>query len=113
MNINKTIEKTLSGFVSGKIYPMVCTDQNKPEKYIVYNPALEKPAYYADNHSGEWVAHMQVHYFAKGNVNAVKIKRSISDVLESAGFCVDEVHTDYENETRYTHITFACNAVMD
>ena len=114
MTVNEKIEQALTKYVGeGRIWPMVCPDQNQPEKYIVYNPETETTALRADDCAQEWADYMQIHYFQKGNANVLRLKRQIADDLEAVDFSVTEIQTDYEKDTGYTHVTFSCNIAED
>lgn len=106
MNVNETIEGALAGTVPD-IWPLICPQEHPPEEYIVYNPELEEAALFADNQDREWVQHMQVHYFTKGNY--IKKRGDIRRALREAGFLVTDITTLHEKDSGYHHLCFSCS----
>lgn len=106
MNVNQKIEQALCD-ITKEIYPLSYPyDENKPDTYIVYNPELEEPGYYADDEEWNWVQYMQVHLFHKGNY--ISIGRDIRIRLRKAGIMVTGIETMYEKDTQYYHLVFSC-----
>lgn len=56
---------------------------------------------------------MQIHWFAKGIVNYVKVKKNIRMLLKEAGFSITEITYLYEKDTGVTHLIFSCNIEED
>ena len=106
MNVNQKIERALSELVNGKIWPLKCPYDSKPECYIVYNPELEEPGYHADDTDYEWVQYMQIHFFTKGNY--IDMRRKIRAALRKAEFTMTWIETLYEKDTEYNHLCFEC-----
>lgn len=105
MNVNQTIETALKDFVNNKIWPMVCPEDSPPSKYIVYNPEIEEPGFFAEDEDQEWVQHMQVHLYTKENY--VKIRKDIRKSLRAAGFIITGIVTMYD--AGYHHLCFECS----
>ena len=58
--------------ITKNIYPLSHPyEENKPEKYIVYNPELDEPGYHADDTDQEWVQSMQVNLFCKRQLHKI------------------------------------------
>ena len=106
MSVNQIIEKALTGVVK-HIWPMSCPKEVKPDEYIVYNPELEEPGVYADDEDLEWIQHMQIHLFTKGNY--VKMRKDIRKKLRDAGFTITGIYTTYEKDSKYNHLCFECS----
>lgn len=106
MNVNQKIENALSEIAKGNIWPLRCPYDSQPDMYIVYNPELEEPGYYADDEDQEWTQHMQVHLYVKGNY--VDLRKMIRKCLRKAGFTVTGIETPYEKDSRYFHLCFEC-----
>jgi hypothetical protein len=106
MNVNQKIENALSEIAKGNIWPLCCPFDSQPDMYIVYNPELEEPGYYADDEDYEWTQYMQVHLYVKGNY--IGLRKDIRQSLKSAGFIVTGIETFYEKDSRYYHLCFEC-----
>lgn len=104
MSVNSIIETALKEVVNNKIWPMVCPDESPPEKYIVYNPEIEEPGFFADDEDQEWIQHMQIHLYTKGNY--IKLRKDIRKKLKEAGFTVTDITTVYDSG--YNHLCFEC-----
>lgn len=121
MNVNQKIENALSDLVDGNIWPLSCPLESKPLKWITYLPELEKPSLHGDDKDLEWTHYMQIHWFAKGQINYMKIRNQIRSKLRNAGFSVTDIDYDYESEstvtspsgTGTTHLIFSCNIEED
>ena len=92
MNANQRIERALSGLVNGKIWPMCCPLEEKPDTFAVY--------------------HMEVTWFSrpaaggkKKPVNYLNAEEQIVAALEHAGFTVKNSVSGYEQDTGYTTCT--------
>lgn len=105
MSINQLIEESLKT-ITENIWPLCCPDASPPDKYIVYNPELEKPGYYADDSDEEWIHYMQVHLYTKGNY--LLDRNTIRKKLKAVGFTVTGIEVFYEKDSKYTHICFEC-----
>lgn len=105
MNVNQLIEHAL-GTVTDDIWPLCCPGDSQPEKYIVYNPELEKPGLHADDSDQDWIAYMQVHLYTKSNY--IDDKKKIKKNLQSAGFTLTSIDTLYEKDSGYIHLCFSC-----
>lgn len=110
MNVNQIIEKALKD-VSKNIWPLSCPESSEPDEYIVYNPEVEEPGIYADDEDGEWIQHMQVHFYTKGNY--IKKRKDIRKRLREAGFIITGIYTNYEKDTKYNHLCFECSIEED
>lgn len=111
MNINQKIESALTE-ITNEIYPLTYPyDENKPDTYIVYNPELDTPGYYADDEDQEWTQYMQLHLYQRGNY--IKIRKQIKDRLREHGMVVTGIETMYERDTGYNHLCFSCYAEED
>lgn len=106
MSVNEAIEGALSGIVPN-IWPLTCPWEHPPEEYMVYNPELEEAVLFADNQDWEWVQHMQVHYFTKGNY--ITKRRNIRRALRESGFLVTDIITLHEKDSGYHHLCFSCS----
>lgn len=106
MNVNQKIETALDSLVAGKIWPQTCPEPNCPDKYIVYNPELEEPGCYADDEDMDWLHHMQVHLYVRGNYLA--LRKQIRSRLRKAGFILTDITTLYEKESGFSHLIFSC-----
>lgn len=113
MNVNQKIERALSDYVGGNIWPLSCPLEEQPEKWIVYNPEIEEVELSADDEDLEWGQYMQVHWFAKGQVNYIAARKEIRSLLRNAGFSVTDMDQDYEEDTDITHLVFYCNIVEE
>ena len=109
MNVNQKIESALSVLVDGNIWPLSCPMESKPDKWITYLPETEKPALQGDDEDLEWIHHMQVHWFAKGQVNYMDARKKIRKSLSAAGFSITDIDYMYEKDTGITHLIFLCN----
>lgn len=105
MNINQTIEEALKD-VTEDIWFLCCPREQPPDAYIVYNPELEEPGYYADDEDQDWIASMQIHLFAKGNYFAMK--KEIIEKLRKAGFILMDIQSLYEKDSGFFHVIFSC-----
>ena len=112
MNANQRIERALSGLVNGKIWPMCCPLEEKPDTFAVYLIERTAPADYGDDVHGEWVQHMEVTWFSrpaaggkKKPVNYLNAEEQIVAALEHAGFTVKNSVSGYEQDTGYTTCT--------
>lgn len=106
MSVNQIIENALNEIVKGKIWPMVCPEDTPPDMYIVYNPELEEPGFYAEDEDQEWVQHMQIHLYIKSNY--IKARKEIRKKLKEVGFTITGITTLYEKSTKYHHLCFEC-----
>lgn len=113
MNVNQRIEKALSGYVDGNIWPLSCPLNERPDKWITYNPEIEEAELYADDTDLEWGQYMQVHWFAKGQVNYITARKEIRSLLQEAEFSVTDIDQDYEEDTGITHLVFSCNTIEE
>lgn len=113
MNVNQKIEKALSEIVNGNIWPLSCPLEEKPDKWITYLPELETPSLQGDDEDLEWTHYIQIHWFAKGQVNYMGARREIRSLLRGAGFSVTDIVYHYETDTGITHLIFSCNIVED
>ncbi len=105
MSINQKIEHALEG-ITKNIWPLCCPSDSPPDCYIVYNPEIESPGYYADDKDQEWIQNMQIHLFMKGNYT--KLRKEIRSTLKRKGFVVTGIETMLEKETGYYHLCFEC-----
>ena len=105
MSVNQIIEQALKD-VTEHIWPMCCPDDSPPDKYIVYNPELEKAALYADDVDEAWIQYMQIHLFTKGNYLANR--KTIRKALRNAGFTLTGIDAFYEKDSGYNHLCFEC-----
>lgn len=119
-SVNSKINTALTGLVSGKIWPLSKPVEEDPDAYIIYNPEIESSADFGDDEEHEWMDYIQVHYFARGRVNYLKMKNKIRNALKTAGFTVSEVVPMYDsdlstskNGTGFTHVCFYCNIPED
>lgn len=111
MNVNQKIEQALSGVVT-EIYPLTYPyNESKPDIYIVYNPELEEPGYYADDEDLNWLQYMQIHLFHKGNY--ISLRKNIRSKLREADIMVTGIETMYEKDTQYYHLIFSCYVEED
>lgn len=106
MNVNQKIEAALNNIAVG-IWPLFCPEERPPDDYIVYNPEIEEGALYADDQDQEWMQHMQVHLFIKGNY--LKKRNAIRKALREAEFIVTDITTLYEKDSGYNHLCFSCS----
>lgn len=111
MNVNQKIEQTLCD-ITDEIYPLSYPyDEEKPDTYIVYNPELEEPGYYADDEDLNWLQYMQIHLFHKGNY--ISLRKNIRNKLRKADIMVTGIETMYEKDTQYYHLIFSCYVEED
>lgn len=113
MNVNQKIETALSECVDGNIWPLSCPLEEQPDKWIVYNPEIEVPELFADDIDIEWTHYMQIHWFAKGQINYLATREEIRKRLRTAEFIVTDIDHDYEEDTGITHIIFSCNIIEE
>ncbi len=111
MNVNQKIEQALSGVVT-EIYPLTYPyDESKPDIYIVYNPELDTPGFYADDEDQEWMQYMQIHLYKKGNY--IEKRKEIKEKLRENGMVVTDIETMYEKDGGYNHLCFSCYVEED
>lgn len=117
MNVNKKIETALSDLVENNIWPLSCPLETLPDKWIVYNSALDAPEDFGDDIDLEWVHHMQVHYFQQGDgirpSNCEKARKEIRKRLRDAGFTLSGFRPLFESDTGITHLVFECSIIED
>lgn len=121
MNVNQKIENALSSIVDGNIWPLSCPLESKPDKWITYLPELETPSLNGDDIDLEWTHYMQVHWFTKGQVNYMSVRKNIRKLLRDAGFSVTDIDYYYEHDGTVaspsgmgiTHLVFSCNIEED
>lgn len=106
VNVNRKIEEILDNLVEGHIWPLVCPEAMNPDKYIVYNPELEEPGYYADDEDQEWLHNMQIHLYVRGNYLA--LRKKIRSLLRKNDFTISDIVTLYEKDTGFSHLIFSC-----
>lgn len=100
MIINQIIEDCLAP-IGLQIFPNVCT--KKLPEYIQYNYSDERPIVYADDEDLYDLTTVQVHLFT--NENPQGYKKKIRKCLRSAGFTIQSTYEEYEDDTRFNHIT--------
>lgn len=105
MNVNQMIESALAE-ITENIWPLCCPEDSLPEKYIVYNPELDMPGYYADDKDEDWIQYMQIHLYTKNNF--LKDREVIRERLRENDFVVTGIETFYEKSTGYNHLCFEC-----
>ena len=108
MSVNDIIEEALGG-IAQEIWPMVCPRDKPPGEYIVYNPEFTEPADFGDNKPGQWVQHMQVHYFIAKNGDYTDKSKEIRSALSGAGFLIDEITVMHEQDSGYNHVCVSCS----
>ena len=113
MNVNQKIENALADLVDGNIWPLSCPLETPPERWITYLPESEALALEGDDDDLEWIHYMQVHWFAKGKVNYMDIRKDIRKRLRAADFSVTDIDYMYEKDTGITHLIFMCNILEE
>ena len=116
MNANQKVENAISRLVDGKIWPLACPLEEKPDTFAVYMIERTTPADYGDDVHGEWVQHLEVTWFSravaggKKPVNYLAAEEKIIAALDQAGFTVKKSTPGYEKDTGYTTctVTFCC-----
>ena len=101
MNLNKTLIEALSP-LCGQVWPDVCTARPLPDEYIVFVYEDEAPEVYAGDLDEDGTAWIQVHYFVRGNAQAMKPR--LRAALRGAGLTVTDTAALTEDETGYTHV---------
>lgn len=109
MTVNQKIEQALSDIVNANIWPLVCPLETPPDTWITYLSELDAPEEFGDDRDLEWVHHMQVHWFKKGQVNYFSVRKAIRKALRDAGFTMENIIYTYEKDTKTTHLIFTCS----
>lgn len=113
MDVNQKIEEALTGLVKGNIWPLSCPLEEKPDQWIVYRPETDQVSLRGDDEDLEWTHYVQVHWFAKGQINYTDARKKIRSLLRKAEFSVTEIYCNYETDTKITHLVVSCNIEED
>ena len=106
MSIDQLLKSTLAATslpVYRSVYPGDEEGQPDPEEYLVFNYDTE-PVCYGDDEPEYDIYLIQVHLFAKPDINISKRIKQVRALLVGAGFDYPETVDASDNEWR--HITF-------
>lgn len=84
----------------------------QPE-YIVFNEEDERGADHGDNRPQAMTLWWQVHIYAPQATDFRKRKRQVRNLLLDAGFCIGDIDTFYETETKTVHVVISCSIEED
>ena len=122
-SVESKLISALSEYVNGNVWPLSKPEEENPDEYIVFNPELEAPADFGDDRDLEWMAFMQVHWFARGHADPSTAKRTICAALREAGFTIESIPVStYESEagssangtkSGWTHVCILANIPED
>ena len=117
ISANAKIMSALRPLFGDRVYALSKPITENPDQYIVFNPENEYLDY-GDNRDQDSETSYQVHWFAKGQVNYLTIRRQIRDALRAVGFLLEPgAYVTYETEsgntsagvqTGWTHMTIIC-----
>ena len=82
--------------------------EGKATEYITFNWADDRAGDFGDDEPTEEVAYMQIHYVAPWSKDYKATKRSIRQLLHSAGFTWPEVTDVSDDSARLRHFVFEC-----
>ncbi len=106
MRSNEILEQELNKMgVPVKYYEYAGVEKT----YIVYNEEAEQPVNHGDNRPRNSVIWWQVHIFTPKQNDFREYKRKAKKLLEDAGFCVTDIETLYEKETKTIHVAISCH----
>ena len=121
--VESKIITALTDYVDGHIWPLSKPAEENPDTFIVFKPELLAPEDYGDDEDLEWLAYMQIHWYAKGHADPNPAKRAICTALKRAGFTIESIPvSEYESEngssaqgiqTGWTHVCILANIPED
>lgn len=103
--VNKIITTALKSLglpIAERLY------EGKATEYITFNWADDRAVDFGDDVPEADVAYMQIHYVCPWNKDYKSTKRSIRQLLHSAGFTWPEVTDVSEEASRLRHFVFEC-----
>ena len=111
MNINQYIESTLSDYVGGRIWPLLCPMEQQPNEFITYGPDDDSPEDFGDDDDEAWVYRMEINWYKRGAsklkpANYIRARQEIRSRLKAAGFEITNILYAHETDTGFTRLTF-------